>query len=255
MEFKGQGKALSPAGLATAADTLGVNAAAMWAVLSVETRGAGFLSDRRPIILFERHVFSRRTGRRFDHSHPAISNVSFGGYGRSGAQQYERLANALSLDRRAALESASWGLGQVMGHHAERLGYGHVEQMVAAMAEGEDAQLAAMAGFIRAHRRCHRALMALDWTAFARIYNGPGYARNNYHRRLEQQYRRWLAGPLPDLAVREAQLQLRYLGYSPGPIDGLIGRFTRQALVAFQGVVGLPQTGDPDESTLQQLAA
>ena len=38
-----------------------------------------------------------------------------------GKYQYERLAAAMVLNRRAALRSASWGIGQVMGFHAETL--------------------------------------------------------------------------------------------------------------------------------------
>ncbi|MGG7377547.1 N-acetylmuramidase domain-containing protein, partial [Escherichia coli] len=42
----------------------------MWAVIHVESSGAGYQADRRPKILFERHVFHRLTGGRFDAAHP-----------------------------------------------------------------------------------------------------------------------------------------------------------------------------------------
>lgn len=51
-----------------------------------------------------------------------------------------------------------------------------------------------------------------------------------------------------------AQQRLSELGYSPGPIDGLMGTRTRQALVAFQSQRGLPTTGELDTRTLQALA-
>ena len=41
--------------------------------MAVETSGQGFLPNRRPQILFERHIFSTLTKRRFDASHPNIS--------------------------------------------------------------------------------------------------------------------------------------------------------------------------------------
>jgi hypothetical protein len=38
-----------------------------------------------------------------------------GCYGPRGASQYDRLNRAILKDRTAALQSASWGLGQIMG--------------------------------------------------------------------------------------------------------------------------------------------
>src|SRR5215471_4442242 len=66
--FRGVGQPIANAGFQSALDTIGVTAAELWAVIGVETSGSGFLADRRPTILFERHVFSQRTGGRFDGS-------------------------------------------------------------------------------------------------------------------------------------------------------------------------------------------
>src|SRR5437763_1168307 len=112
MDFVGKSKALSQEGLDAASRALSVNAPEIWAVLAVETSGCGYLSDRRPPILFERHIFSRLTKGQFDTSD--VSNPQAGGYGPSGANQYLRLTNAIGLHRNAALESASWGLAQIM---------------------------------------------------------------------------------------------------------------------------------------------
>ena len=57
---------------------------------------------------------------------------------------------AITLDRRAALRSTSWGIGQVMGFHAESLGYPDVETMVKAMVADEDEQLRAVATYRQA---------------------------------------------------------------------------------------------------------
>jgi hypothetical protein len=78
--FQGAGQALDPAGISAACDTLAVHAAELWAVLTVETRGCGFLADRRPLILFERHYFSRLTKRKYDAKAPEVSNPKWGGY-------------------------------------------------------------------------------------------------------------------------------------------------------------------------------
>ncbi|MBI4593023.1 MAG: N-acetylmuramidase family protein, partial [Candidatus Rokubacteria bacterium] len=181
--FRGDALPLDREGLAEVIDRLRVGAAELWAVLNVETRGCGFLPDRRPAMLFERHIFSRETDHRFDTSHPDVSNHLAGGYGAGGAAQYERLQRALALDRRAALRSASWGIGQLMGFNAEIAGYDDVEAMVTAMTASENQQLLGMAGEIT-HNGLDRALRAHDWAAFARGYNGSEYARNQYDTRL-----------------------------------------------------------------------
>jgi hypothetical protein len=122
--------------LATVADSLSVKAPEIWTVLAVETAGCGFLPDRRPQILFERHIFHGLTGGRFDDGD--ISDPVAGGYGPGGAHQFERLQRALAKDRIAALKSASWGLGQIMGGNFAASGFPDVETMVAQMCDSED---------------------------------------------------------------------------------------------------------------------
>jgi N-acetylmuramidase/Putative peptidoglycan binding domain len=236
--FQGQGLVLDAGGIAAACDTLGVHAAELWAVLTVETRGCGFLADRRPLILFERHYFSRLTKRKFDTQAPDISSRQWGGYS-GGAREYDRLGRAVKLDRAAGSPSASRGLGQVMGENFKAAGFPEVEPMVTAFMESENAQLEGMARFIGSigvdkHLRAH------NWPAFAAAYNGPAYAQNSYDERLRAAHQKYVTGALPDLHVRAIQAYLVYLDYNPGPVDGVVGRFTRSALRMFQEREGLP---------------
>jgi hypothetical protein len=254
MEFSGRGAPLSQEGIASVTDQLGVGAAALWAVLRVETKGCGFLSDRRPLILFERHIFHRETHGGFDATAPELSAVKAGGYGAGGAHQYERLTRAIALDRAAAMRSASWGIGQVMGFHAAGLGFPDVETMVSSMVDSEDAQLEAMAGFIRT-AGLHRAMQQHDWTAFARGYNGAGFARNKYDTKLASEHATLVAKGLPDVKLRAAQIYLLYRGFDPGPVDGLTGAKTAAAIKRFQKSLGLAATGELDDGTLARLAA
>src|SRR6266536_2057465 len=154
--FTGASLPISETGLGQSTGLLGVGAAELWTVLSVETHGFGFLPDRRPAILFERHIFHKQTGGRFDALNPAISSPQAGGY-LGGAKEYDRLAQAIELDRRAALNSASWGIGQVMGFNSAAAGFSSVEDMVEAMAQSEDTQLEGMAKFVR-NQGFHKAL-------------------------------------------------------------------------------------------------
>ena len=248
--FQGTARALSSEGLAAVASSLGVHAPEIWAVLAVETKGCGYLPDRRPQILYERHIFHRLTRGQFDDGD--ISDPTSGGYGPTGAHQYDRLMQAIARDRTAALQSASWGLGQIMGENFIAAGFQNVEDMTAAMAQSEDAQLAATGRFLTASK-LRASLQAHDWTTFARGYNGPNFAINRYDVRLNGEFQKFSVGVLPDLSVRAAQLYLTYLGFHPGPVDGVAGEHTLSALAQFQAQNGVQKTDVIDEATVVQL--
>lgn len=249
--FTGTATPLSAQGIEACAARLSVHPAEIWTVLHVETRGCGFFADRRPVILFERHVFSRKTGHRFDAQAPDISNPHPGGYA-GGVGEYERLLKALALDEQAALESASWGLGQVMGFNATDLGYASVGEFVSRMMVSEDEQLAALAAFIQKNGLAE-SLRNHDWATFARGYNGPGYEKNHYDKSLAEAWQHLTSRPLPDLSVREGQLLLMYLGFEPGTVDGALGPHTLAALHGFQSQSALPTTSSFDAATLAAL--
>ena len=250
MDFQGTGFAMSGDGLSAAADMMGVHAAEVLTVLAVETKGCGFIPDRRPQILYERHIFHRLTKGQFDDGN--ISDPSPGGYGPAGAHQCDRLAAAVALDRNAALQSTSWGVGQIMGENFQSAGFADVESMVAAMMQSEDQQLTAMGNFL-VKGKLNVPLRAHDWTTFARGYNGPNFAINQYDRKLSGEFQKLIAAGLPDLLVRAAQLYLTYLGFDPHGIDGVAGKNTLSALADFQTKNGLPVTSSIDANTVTQL--
>src|SRR5947209_178868 len=134
--FQSEATALSADGLNSASAKIGVHAPEIWTVLGVETSGCGYLPDRRPQILFERHIFHQLTNGKYDDR--GISHPTPGGYGRRGAPQYHRLTRAISKDRASALQSASWGIGQILGTNYARAGFQNVEDLIAAMSDSED---------------------------------------------------------------------------------------------------------------------
>jgi hypothetical protein len=250
LPFQGNGLALSSSGLGTVANSLKVQATEIWTVMAVETSGCGYLPDRRPQILYERHIFHRLTGGKYDDGD--ISDPTPGGYGKRGAPQYDRLARAISKDRNAALQSASWGLGQIMGMNYASAGFKNVEDMVAAMSDSEDQQLIAMGNFL-ASTRLAAPLQSHDWASFARGYNGKDYAINQYDVKLNSYYQKYSSGSLPDLNVRAAQLYLTYLGFSPGTIDGIAGGQTMAALAQFETKNNMPHATSIDDSCVARL--
>jgi hypothetical protein len=259
---------LSADGVQDAINTLGIDAATLWAMLHVETLGCSFLASRRPQILFERHIFSELTNGVWDATSPDVSNPVAGGYGLGGENQYARLGKAYSLNpadpadpsvptptRSAALASASWGLGQVLGKNAASVGFATIHDMVAAMVGSEDGQLQAVVGFIQTSN-LQAALQQQDWNTYAERYNGPNYAQNQYVQRLDQAYVLYQdATKLPDLCVRAGQLLLSLLGFNPSGIDGAIGPNTLTALHKFQSQQQLTLTTGIDADVLVTLAA
>lgn len=166
-----------------AAAELGVTVAHIKAISEVESSGSGFYEDGRPVILFERHIMYKLCGMKFGQpkadswakAYPEICNPKRGGYGPSIDQPLRMDSAARLLDRDCALQSASWGMFQIMGHHWKNIGFMSLQAFINAMYASEGAQLMALVSFIQADPRLSKALKAEDWTTFARIYNGPAY--------------------------------------------------------------------------------
>src|SRR5580700_5904963 len=121
-----------------------------------------------------------------------------------------------------------------------------------AMSDAEDKQLMALANFLTT-TGLTGSLRAHDWTSFARGYNGPNYVINRYDVRLSGEFQKYLNGGLPDLNVRAAQLYLTFLGFHPGPIDGIAGVQTLAAFSDFVGQQQLPDNGVIDADAVSNL--
>lgn len=187
---------LSEKDLLTVAEYLGVELAVIKAVNEVESSGQGF-SGNKPKILFEGHVFWRRLEKHgldpksLVHGNENILHKKwtrehyFG-----GAREHERLDKAKKIHENAALESASWGLFQIMGYHWESLGYKSVKDFVKLMNKSEGEHIKAFGRFIVANN-LSKYLKSLDWANFARCYNGPGYKENKYDEKLKRAYNKY----------------------------------------------------------------
>jgi hypothetical protein len=185
---------LGDADFRASAERLGCEVAAVKAVVKVESGAAAYGPDGRPIILFEPHIFSRLTSRRFDSSHPHLSYPSWGArpYVRTQDERWAQLAEAFALDQEAAVASASWGLFQIMGMNFRKCGFNSAKEFVADYTQSEQRQLLAFEAFVRSSGLVDE-LQRLDWEGFARIYNGPGQVEK-YGRLLRQAYEGFKAG-------------------------------------------------------------
>jgi hypothetical protein len=180
---------LTAGDVAKAAARLKTTTAHVWTVYDVEAAGNPF-SQGRPTILFEPHIFSRLTNHRYDQSHPHLSSRSWnrGLYPGSQDGRYKQLVDAMALDVNAALSAASYGGFQVLGQNWKALGYKSAWDFVFQHSVSVGEQLEGFVEFVEVNGLAN-ALRAGDWAKFARGYNGPGYAQNQYDRRLANRFR------------------------------------------------------------------
>ncbi|MDM0116137.1 N-acetylmuramidase family protein [Variovorax sp. J22R133] len=189
------GGPLAEGDFADAAQALGCEVAAVKAVAEVESRGGGFDAMQRPKILYERHVFARCTDPKgkFDASFPDVSGLrrpyAPGTYG-NGEKQYQRLAQAIQLDRTAALKAPSWGMFQILGENFKACGFASVDDYASTMTISEAEHLKAFVNFIRGDARLLQAIRKRDWAGFARAYNGPEFAKFQYDTKMAAAYRK-----------------------------------------------------------------
>lgn len=193
MNWVGSAERLKPYELADVAKEIGVEPAALRAVQQVEASGSGFDAKDRPKALFERHHFYRNLKNDPDKLERAIDEglayVRWGTrpYPKGSDAVYAELTKAADIDVNATLLSTSWGMGQVMGFNFKSAGCASVEEMWEQAKRSERDQLRHMAMFIK-NAGLVSTLNAKNWAAFAKAYNGPGYAQNQYDVKLAKAY-------------------------------------------------------------------
>lgn len=193
--FTGAARRLQPEDYGNLGDMIGVGEDEIRAVVEVETAGGGYDTKGRPKMLFEPHVFWRELDAR---QRPAAEaqGLAYPKWGLRGypADSYPRLKAAMAINTTAALNSASWGLGQIMGFNHKAAGYSSASIMVLRFMDDEREHLAAMIRFIISEG-LDDDLRRHDWSGFARGYNGAGYASHGYHTKLTAAYAKWASRP------------------------------------------------------------
>jgi hypothetical protein len=191
MTFKGAARRLDDLDLPRLGARIGVGEDEIHAFLDVETSGHGFDAQGRPVILFEPHVFYRNLAGAA-RAKAVAAGLAYAKWGEKPypRDSYPRLKAACAIDETAALRSASWGLGQVLGENFSAAGFATVQAMVEAMMADEALQLAAAVNFIAANRLDGK-LRKHDWAGFAKGYNGASYRKNAYDIRLAKAFRKW----------------------------------------------------------------
>jgi hypothetical protein len=177
-----------------AAATLGCSEAAIHAVADVESGGrTGFSADGRPIIRYELHVFQRKTKKRFDKTHPHLSEAYKAGrtfHDGSQGNEWSMIYNATMLRacEEAAAASASWGMFQIMGGNFNAAGYSSALEFARDTFAGASVHLAAFVSFCSSLGLA-KYLQNKDWAGFAKRYNGPDYATHHYDQHIAAAYK------------------------------------------------------------------
>ncbi|UOB18746.1 N-acetylmuramidase domain-containing protein [Abyssalbus ytuae] len=201
--LKYNAKLLSEQDLIEFSQTYNLDLAVVKAVNEIESSGKGFLTDGRPKILFEGHIFWRELKNRGIDPSTLVNNNSKDvlydkwtkKYYLGGSGEYKRLEKALKLSpagevHDAAYCSASWGAFQIMGYHYNSLGYNSIDDFVKKMYDHEREHLRAFGKFLEVNNLI-RHLKNKDWTKFAKGYNGTGYKLNKYDEKLEKAYKKY----------------------------------------------------------------
>ncbi len=192
LTFTGRAQKLVDTDLPRIGAKIGVGEDELHAFLEVETIGGGFDGHGRPKMLFEPHIFYRHlSGAKLDRAIAASLAYPNWKPGNYPKDSYPRLQAAIAIDEAAALKSASWGIGQVLGENHVAAGYNVVQAMVAGFVElGEAEQLEAAVRFI-SYNHLDDELRSHNWAGFARGYNGAQYAKHGYHLKLAAAFAKW----------------------------------------------------------------
>lgn len=260
----GGGKPHSGDFLGAMASRLGCEAEVLAAIVEVESSGSGFDEDGRVRVLFEKHKFYRHLSpsKRADAVKAGLARKKWvspakGGYSDQpdNLSALRLLCAAIGIDEAAALKSASYGAGQVLGENFALCGWASVQEFVLDMCESEDNHARAIVGFIEG-RGLADEMRERDFDAIARAYNGPGQVAV-YSGRMRDAYAR-IAGRAAKVAtavragglrigssgyrVEALQRRLNELGYAVA-VDGDFGPAVRRAVIAFQADHGLALDG------------
>lgn len=185
-----------------AAKRLNCEVAALMAVASVESRGAGFDENDRIILRFEGHKFRQFTRGKYDQSHPHLSYP----YRVQHLKQhgYAAFNEAFQLDQTAALLATSFGMFQPMGFTHEEAGFDNVHEFVDFLKVSEKNQLIVFVAMVK-FRKLTDEIQRKDFAGFAKNYNGERYKDNNYDVKMERAYKRFKLYTFSDINDQEIE--------------------------------------------------
>lgn len=192
---------LTDARIAEIARENGIHPAALLAVKLVESgTKSGFLDSGKPQILFEGHVFYKylkANVKSLDMNKLCAQypNIVYPKWNKSkylgGEKEWTRLEQARQINVKYANYAVSWGMFQVMGFNYKTCGCKTINEFVEKMCASQEQQLLLTLNFLK-NSNLIVPLQKRQWATFAKGYNGPGFAQNKYHIKLQAAYNNYL---------------------------------------------------------------
>lgn len=175
----------------TVAEEIGVEVAAMKAVVAIEagSQMCGFWAPGIPVINFDRAMYNKFRRSASSKAGAKGESVPAGltGYARS---EWTQLINARKSNAQGANMGTFWGMFQIGGFNYKLCGCKTVDEFVKLMSYSELEQLELFAAFIT-NTGMVENLRKKDWSGFARKYNGASYARRGYHTKMANAYAKY----------------------------------------------------------------
>ena len=184
---------LTDADFQLVADELGVEVAAMKAVVSIEAGSEmkGFWAPGVPVINFDPTMYRKFASKAESKAGDKNATIPEGltGY---GLKEWTQLTKARKTNLQGADMGTFWGMFQIGGFNYKRCGCKSIGEFVEKMSYSELEQLELFAHFIE-NSGILTHLKNKDWAKFARAYNGPSYARRGYHTKMAKAYKKFSA--------------------------------------------------------------
>lgn len=173
------------------ADELGVEVAAMKAVVLIEAGKSmkGFYAPGVPVVNFDNAMYRAHASKALNRAGDKSAKVPPGlsGY---ALKEWTQLTNARRKNCDGANMGTFWGMFQIGGFNYKLCGCSSVDEFVKLMSDSELAQLELFAKFI-INGGMLKDLQNKNWAGFARKYNGASYARRGYHTRMANAYKKY----------------------------------------------------------------
>lgn len=175
------------------AEELGVEVAAIKAVVSIEAGHSmhGFYAPGVPVVNFDPTMYRKFAGK-VSATKPDKNEKVPAGLSGYALKEWTQLVNARKKNPDGANMGTFWGMFQIGGFNYKLCGCESINQFVELMSDSEFAQLELFAKFIY-NTGMVTSLKNKNWAAFARKYNGAGYAKRGYHTKMANAYKKFKA--------------------------------------------------------------
>lgn len=177
------------------ANELQVEVPAIKAVVVIEAGAAmeGFWAPGVPVVNCDRSLWGKMAKKVVSKAKaPAGASIPPGLKSPFARKAWRKLINARKICIEQADLCTFWGMFQIGGFNYRLCGCASIGEFVRLMSYSELEQLELFAALITNTGQV-KHLRSKNWSAFARAYNGPGYARRGYHTRMANAYRRFRA--------------------------------------------------------------